>query len=572
MSGSVESEGRSMRWIPKVPMAVRLRVALGLSCLLLAFIAGSGRSLLPWVLLVTTLDACAFAVLGLVKTSSTARENQGLFLLCLAALCAGLALVAGPISLVLLLIPAYQAGERLGHNGTAAVIVSGFAGAFFVAGWDGSLSRSEAADIGQWTATAMALGILGAWASSLRTDGQPGTAALAAEASALLRRLHELSDALDTGFDPPATAEQTLADLDAMVPVERAAILVGTGDDPAIPVGLRGTKRIPWPEPTTAGSLLAPAWSHGGQVVSAWEDPSAGSRAVVAVPLDNVHGQRIGVLVADRPATHPFTHEDANAVRDVAVGHSPFLDAGLVFDSLRVRAGIEERERLAREMHDGIAQELAALGFEIDGVRAIARSSASPLAQDVERLRSSLGSALSTLRLQISDLRMAGRVDSGLGAILGSRLQMFGASTGFTTSMEISETGFRLPAHLEVMLYRVVLDVLSDARRSPGTSFVRVSVRIAAPTASVEVAYDGTSSLTEHDFANHPLLQHGAEMVIEPHPGGRGTRFVASVQAFDDVSVPVPVSARVKDLGNGDRANGRRRFALRSARRMVNSA
>jgi signal transduction histidine kinase len=527
-----------MRWIPRVPTAVRLRVALGVSCLLLAFVAGSGLELLPWVLLVVTLDICAFTILGLVKTSSRARENQGMILLCLAAVSAGLALVAGPISLVLLLIPAYHAGERLGHNGTAAVIVSGFIGAFFVAGWDGDLSRSEAADVGQWSATAMALGILGTWASSLRTDDQPRSAALAAEASALLRRLHDLSDALDTGFDPPATAEQTLADLETRVPVERSAILVGSGGDPAIPMGLRGTKRVPWPEPTVNGSLLAPAWDHGGHVAGKWQDPAGGVRAVLAVPLEDVHGQRIAVLVADRPAREAFTDDDVEAAREVAMAHSPFLDAGLVFDSLRVKAGLEERERLAREMHDGIAQELAALGFEIDAVRAMARSSSSPLVTDLEQLRTSLGSALSTLRLQISDLRMAGRMDTSLGAILSSRLQLFGASTGFTTTMEISETGFRLPAHLEVMLYRVVLEVLSDARRSRGTTFVRVSVHIAAPTAFVEVVYDGDSSLTQLDFANHPLLQHGAELVIEPHPAGRGTRFHARVHMTDDLPIP----------------------------------
>jgi signal transduction histidine kinase len=369
-------------------------------------------------------------------------------------------------------------------------------------------------------------------------DYQPRPAALAAEASALLRRLHDLSDALDTGFDPPATAEQTLADLDGRVSVERAAILVGAGDDQAIPVGLRGTKRVPWPEPTTSESLLGPAWSHSSEVAALWDDPAVGTRSVIAVPLENVHGQRIGVLVADRPADRPFTHEDSEAAREVALGHSPFLDAGLVFDSLRVRAGLEERERLAREMHDGIAQELAALGFEIDAVRAMARSAAPPLAAEVERLRASLGSALATLRLQISDLRMAGRVDSSLGAILSSRLQLFGASTGFTTSMEISETGFRLPAHLEVMLYRVVLDVLSDARRSPGTTFVRVSVHIAAPTALVEVYYDGTSNLAELDFRDHPLLQHGAELIIQPHPSGHGTLFNARVQMADDLPMP----------------------------------
>jgi hypothetical protein len=52
------------------------------------------------------------------------------------------------------------------------------------------------------------------------------------------------------------------------------------------------------------------------------------------------------------------------------------------------------------------------------------------------------------------------------------------------------------------------------------------------------VVYDGTSSLRQLDFADHPLHQHGGELVLEPHPAGRGTRFHARVHTTDDLPIP----------------------------------
>ena len=44
-------------------------------------------------------------------------------------------------------------------------------------------------------------------------------------------------------------------------------------------------------------------------------------------------------------------------------GHSLRLDTALVFDEIRTMATADERQRLAREIHDGIAQEVASLGL-----------------------------------------------------------------------------------------------------------------------------------------------------------------------------------------------------------------
>ena len=72
---------------------------------------------------------------------------------------------------------------------------------------------------------------------------------------------------------------------------------------------------------------------------------------------------------------------------------------------------------------------------------------------------------LTDLRLCIGDLRLAVRPEQGLGAVVGARLQQFGATTGLTVGLRLSESTYRLPTHVESLIYRLILDVLSDARK-----------------------------------------------------------------------------------------------------------
>jgi signal transduction histidine kinase len=189
----------------------------------------------------------------------------------------------------------------------------------------------------------------------------------------------------------------------------------------------------------------------------------------------------------------------------------------VLFAGLRERAGLEERERLAREMHDGIAQEMVALGFGIDALRRTARDQGSPLAEGLDDLRVEVSRVLADLRLHIADLRIAVRPDTGLGALIGARLQNFGSTSGVTTRIHLSETGFRLPAHTEVLIYRLFLQVLADARHSLNANAVEVRLNVAAPRVELWMGHDGTTSLGERDFADHPLTSLGGDISVEPY-------------------------------------------------------
>jgi signal transduction histidine kinase len=455
-------------------MSTLLRSAIVAVVIAVGSIGHNVLGILPWALMILTLDLVAASLLGFGAGHRRTRRNQALTVTLLGAGIAGTVIAtnqAAPLSpaLLLILIPAFRAGE--------------------------------------------------VW-KRLETPPQSPPATLAAhEAARLLRRLSDLAGTLDGGFDAPASAELLLQAVKDKIPGCRMAVLVGLGSEPAVPLALRGIDRLPWPDPTTTDSVLGRVWRTGVAEAGYW---SAGNedKAIAAAPLRDSDGARIGIVVVDRFASAPFVDGDLRALVDLAEHHSANMEVALIFAALRQNAAFEERERLAREMHDGIAQELVALGYRIDVVRRKAATQASQFAPALDEMRADLSRVLADLRLSIADLRLAVRPDQGLGAVVGARLQQFGAATGLTVGLRLSESTYRLPAHLETLIYRLILDVLTDARNARGTSTIEVRLDVKAPQAWLHISHDGESHLASDAFRDHPLAALGAEIEVPPSAKG----------------------------------------------------
>ena len=490
--------------------------------------AGQGPlAVLAWVLLILVLDLGAGALLRFSPSQSRTRRNQALVVTLIGAAAAGAAIATDQnavlsAGMLLLLIPALRAGEVRGR--LAAVTVVAFSMVVSLGAVQGrrTLTTSYLIDNLQWAILAIGLGLLGAWAGKLserRTKPRTPATSAAKEAARLLRRLSDLAGALDGGFDAPAAAELLLNAVSDRIPGSRMAVLVGVGSEPAVPLALRGIDRLPWPSPTTADSVMGRVWRTGVAEAGFWTSVNE-ERAIAAAPLRDSDDARIGIVVVDRLASTPFGDDALAALAGLAEDHSANVDVALIFAALRQHAALEERERLAREMHDGIAQELVALGYRFDVARRQAAINAPQFTPTLEEARADLSRVLTDLRLRIADLRLAVRPDQGLGAVVGARLQQFGAATGLTVGLRLSESPYRLPAHLETLIYRLILDVLNDARNAPGVTGIEARLDVNAPQAWLHISHDGESHLAVDAFRDHPLTTLGATIEVQPADSG----------------------------------------------------
>jgi len=144
--------------------------------------------------------------------------------------------------------------------------------------------------------------------------------------------------------------------------------------------------------------------------------------------------------------------------------------------------------RLAREIHDGIAQDIASVGYALDD---IARDADPATAARLASSREHLGGLVSDLRLSIFDLRAGVDESVGLARTLGDYVQRVGPQAGLIVHVSMDESPHRLPVATEVELLRVVQEAVTNVRKHARAKNLWLTVEVDPPRAHVTVTDDG---------------------------------------------------------------------------------
>src|SRR5215217_819396 len=208
------------------------------------------------------------------------------------------------------------------------------------------------------------------------------------------------------------------------------------------------------------------------------------------------------------------------------------------------RAREEERRRLARELHDGPAQTLAAAMFGVDlAVSALDRTPAAAR-DELLTARALVRDALDDVRALMAGLRPRLLEQRGLVVALNGLAAMPPLwGTEVTVETQGIGEGERLPADIELALYRVAQEAVSNAQRHGAASRVRVSLAIKPGVAELRVVDDGRGFLWEPEFGwstrgeGLPGMRERTELLggtlrVDSAPGA-GTRIA--------VTLPLPL-------------------------------
>jgi two-component system NarL family sensor kinase len=269
---------------------------------------------------------------------------------------------------------------------------------------------------------------------------------------------------------------------------------------------------------------------------------AAGLRYHASIPL-YFQDKPLGIMNVTGPEWRELTADELRLLSTIAYQVGIAIErARLAEDATRL-ARAEERTRIAREIHDTLAQGLTAIALNIE-------SAMNRLETRPDQARESLGRALAMARENLEEarrsvieLRTESRLEGKpLVEALAGLARSFTSDTGVQVRLQAAHME-RLPLRTEAELFRIAQEALTNVRKHAHASEVELAVRRRGATLSLSVQDDGRGFATRtHHPGSHGVVGMrerakllGGRLEISSTPG-KGTRVAARV--------PVPTERR----------------------------
>ncbi len=242
--------------------------------------------------------------------------------------------------------------------------------------------------------------------------------------------------------------------------------------------------------------------------------------------------QLIGGLWVGREKDMPFSASDKMVVESISQQMSIAIEHAFMTSQIQSGAIVEERARLAREMHDGLSQILGFLSLEMQSLELlIQQGKIDETLEELIRARTRIRDAQAEVRENILNLRTALSRDGEAIPFLCEYIKEFELQTGIEACIECDTSQkVNLKPICEVQLVRIMQEALTNIRLHADASRVRVKFQQQQDSLHVEIEDDGVGFI-ETELKKHFGLKSMRErtesvngkLKIDSSPG-HGTR------------------------------------------------
>jgi signal transduction histidine kinase len=206
-----------------------------------------------------------------------------------------------------------------------------------------------------------------------------------------------------------------------------------------------------------------------------WPSAHPTMRSFLGVPIVSA-GDIIGAFyLTDKEGAPGFSADDEAAVVLLASHAAVAIDQARLFEDSRELALVQERGRLARELHDAMSQSLFSLQLAADTATRLLPDDPAAAADQLAIVRTLSGQVAGELRTAVEELRPADLERDGLAATLGAQLGLAGRAHDVAVELDIGD----LPAlepEAEHQVLRIAQEAVTNALRHAGASRVRVTL------------------------------------------------------------------------------------------------
>ncbi len=197
------------------------------------------------------------------------------------------------------------------------------------------------------------------------------------------------------------------------------------------------------------------------------------TRAVLIVPIPGVVRLRGMLVLGSKKSEEPFTAAERKLLESVAAQMSIAHETHWLAAE-RVAAVIAERNRMARELHDSLAQGFAGISLHLQSAAKTVKQAPDTALKHVEQARQIARSSLVEARRSVHDLRSAGNESLDLVALLRELAEQLSSGSALVDVEALPLPQF--PLEVTRNLFRIAQESVTNALKHAGATHITVSV------------------------------------------------------------------------------------------------
>jgi signal transduction histidine kinase len=250
---------------------------------------------------------------------------------------------------------------------------------------------------------------------------------------------------------------------------------------------------------------------------------------IVSVPLV-FRNRALGAMTCCYPTGVEPDEQEVALLVFMADQAAVAVQTAQLFADVQGKAALEERQRLARELHDSVSQALFGIGLGARTARTLLDRDPAKAAEPLDFVVTLAEAGLTEMRALIFELRPDALETEGLVRLLDQQAASLRSRHGLAVSTDLGPEP-RLPMPVKEMLYRIAQETLHNTTKHARAHNVTLSLRQDAAGTVLTVTDDGVGFDPDGAFPGHLGLRsmreradrHGAMFDIQSAPG-HGTR------------------------------------------------
>lgn len=227
------------------------------------------------------------------------------------------------------------------------------------------------------------------------------------------------------------------------------------------------------------------------------------TRSELCVPVV-LSGRVLALLNLESRRVGAFTDEDVAVLGTAADVLASAIENARLYQRAQEAAVLEERSRLARDLHDSISQQLFSMTLTAQAARTQVEKNPPRAVAQLERLQDTANAALKEMRALIFQLRPPALNEQGLIAALQQHVDGLSHRESLSITMQV-EGEERNARGVEQAIYRIAQEALNNVVRHAGACCVEIALDVQPHEIRLRIADDGRG----FDLATaHPPGRH----------------------------------------------------------------